>query len=41
MTSYTPTTRQSHNENGHQHNVYIRRGSGDVEFDAPILSFKR
>ncbi|VDK67880.1 unnamed protein product [Litomosoides sigmodontis] len=41
MTSYTPTTRQGHNENGHQHNIYVRRGSGDVEFDAPILSFRR
>ncbi|KAL4002889.1 CBS domain family protein [Acanthocheilonema viteae] len=41
MTSYTPTTRQGHNENGHQHNVYIRRGSGDIESDVPIPSSRR
>uniref|UniRef100_A0A0R3RQI3 Uncharacterized protein n=1 Tax=Elaeophora elaphi TaxID=1147741 RepID=A0A0R3RQI3_9BILA len=41
MASYTPTTRQGDNENCHQYNVYTRRGSGDVEFDVPIPSFRR
>ncbi|CAG9539617.1 unnamed protein product [Cercopithifilaria johnstoni] len=41
MTSYTPTAHQGHNEDGHHHNIYIRRGSGDVEFGVPISSFRR
>ncbi|VDK67229.1 unnamed protein product [Onchocerca ochengi] len=40
MASYTPTTRHGQNESGHQHNIYIRRGSDDVEFDVPIPSFR-
>ncbi|KAM3723806.1 5'-AMP-activated protein [Dirofilaria immitis] len=42
MASYTPTTtRQGQNANVHQHNVYMRRRSDDVELDVPIPSFRR